>query len=170
MPAKKFLRLVNNRIREVLGIVVSAGAANAGDVAVLDDTGKFDISVMPTGIGPAVTSFVTSENLSAGNVVNIYDNAGTPTARKANATSEGKEAIGFVLAATTSPNPASVYFTGTLSGLSSLTVGARYFISTTGGAVTATPPTASGNVSQCIGTAISTTEIAFNIEDPITKK
>jgi hypothetical protein len=168
MAAKKFLRLIGGRIKEVVGVVVSAGAGNDGDIAVLDSSGKFDLSVMPTGVGPQVKSVVTSENLSAGNLVNIYDNSGTATARKADGTSEGKETVGFVLAGTTSPAAASVYLTGTITGLSSLTPGARYYMDDTAGAVTDTPLTASGNVSQYIGTAISATEIAFDPDEPIT--
>lgn len=168
MAAKKFLRLIGGRIKEVVGIVVSAGAGNDGDIAVLDSSGKFDLSVMPSGVGPQVKSLATSENLSAGNIVNIYDDSGTPTARKADGTAEGKEAVGFVLAGSTTPGPATVYLTGTITGLSTLTPGARYYLDTTAGAVTDTPLTGSGNVSQYIGTAISTTEIAFDPDEPIT--
>ncbi len=168
MAAKKFLRLVSGRIKEIVGIVVSAGAANDGDIAVLDGTGRFDTSVMPSGVGPQTKSLVTSENLSAGNLVNVYDNGGTPTARKADGTAEGKECYGFVLAGTTSPAAATVYLSGTITGLTSLTPGARYYLDATAGAATATPLSTSGNVSQFIGVAISATEISFDADEPIT--
>ena len=53
---KKFLRNVAGTITEVFGIVASAGAANDGDVAVLDSTGRFDISTMPAGIATALST------------------------------------------------------------------------------------------------------------------
>lgn len=168
MAAKKFLRNVSGRIKEIVATVVSAGAGNDGDIVALDSSGKLDVSVMPSGVGPQVKVLTTSENLSAGNIVNIWDDSGTATARKADATAEGKEAHGFVLASSTSGNNATVYLSGTITGLTSLTPGARYYLDDTAGGVTSTPLTATGNVSQYVGSAISATEISFDVDEPIT--
>lgn len=149
-------------------VTTSAGAGDTNKVVALDSNGLISSTMMPVGIGADTASVVTSESLSAGNIVNIYDNAGTPTARKADATAEGKEAHGFVLGATTSPASATVYFEGKVTGLTSLTPGARYYLTTTPGTVATTAPSTAGNVAQCVGVAISTTVLSFEPQDPIT--
>jgi hypothetical protein len=65
----------------------------------------------------------------------------------------------------TSGQNATVYFEGNISGLSSLTPGARYYLSATPGGVTATAPSTATQLKQFIGKAISTTEISFEPED-----
>jgi hypothetical protein len=147
----------------------SAGVGDAGKIPQLDANGLLSNSMMPVGVGPDTASIVTSENLAVGNLVNVYDNAGTPTARKADATAEGKECHGFVLAATTSPAAALVYFEGKITGLTGLTAGVRQYVSaSTPGGVTATAPSSAGNVAQCVGLAISTTVLSFEPQEPIT--
>jgi 3-oxoacyl-[acyl-carrier protein] reductase len=49
--------------------------------------------------------------------------------RKADATAVGKEANGYVLASVTSGDAATVYFDDEITGLTSLTPGARYYLS-----------------------------------------
>lgn len=167
MAAQKFLTLVGGVKKLVSAITTSAGAGDDGKIPALDATGRLSTTFMPMGIGADTKSLASSENLASGNLVNVYDNAGTPTVRKADATAAGKEAVGFVLAATTSPANALVYFEGSITGLSGLTPGARYYLDTTAGAVTATPPSASGNVLQYIGRAVSASEISLELDDAI---
>jgi len=163
--AHKPLQLVNGKITQVEATVVSAGAADAGEVVALDSNGLLDVSVLPVGVGPNVKLVLASENIGAGKYVNIYDNAGTPNVRLAD-NSNSREAHGFLLDAVTSGNNATVYFEGTNNDLSGLTPGARQFLGTAGG-VTATPPTFAGGaqISQLVGTAISATEIDTDIDD-----
>jgi hypothetical protein len=161
MPANKYLALISGRRQEVRANDASAGAADAGKLVALDASGRLDASVMPTGVGPATVTITASEALSAGDVINVHDSTG-PKVRKADATSVGKEAHGFVLAAVANAASATVYLSGTLSGLTGLTVGANYFLATTAGGVTATPPSAAGNVNQYIGRAVSTSAIDFD--------
>ena len=71
---------------EVEATVTSTGVAEAGDVVALDANGKLDMSVLPTGIGADVAIILASENLGAGDFVNIYNNAGTANVRLADAT------------------------------------------------------------------------------------
>jgi hypothetical protein len=171
MAAKSFLRVVAGRITQIMGVQSSAGAANAGDIPALDDTGRLDNSMMPVGIGADTKVLPASEALSAGNVVNVWYDAGTAKARKADATAEGKEATGFVLSGVSSGADATVYFEGSITGLSGLTPGARYYLSAaTPGALVdaASLPAASGNVIQYVGTATSATELSFEPSDPIT--
>jgi hypothetical protein len=119
--------------------------------------------MMPVGVAPEVDVIPASENLAAGDIVNIWTNSGVANARKADATTTGKEAIGFVLAAVTAPANATVYRTSqSNTQLSGLTPGAKYFLSTTAGGITTTAPSGSGNVVQGVGTAINETTLSFN--------
>ncbi len=167
MPAKKFLRLVNGILTEVFGVQSSAGAANAGDLVSLDEAGRIDNSMMPVGIGADTATITASETLAAGDWVNVWNDAGMARVRKADATTAGKEAHGFVLAAVTSGNPATVYFEGTNTQVTGQTPGPVY-LQTTAGAGGATIPNASGNVVQSIGVAVSTTAVNFERGAPVT--
>ena len=130
-----------------------------GTVAMLDDI---------TGGGGASTLDVpASEALLAGELVNIHSST-VANARKANATDGEKPADGFVLANVSSAATANVRRSGELvTGLTGLTPGARYYLSTTAGAITTTPPSTSGNVVQYVGVATSTTSLFFAPEPPI---
>lgn len=163
--AQKPIQLVSGKLTEVEATVVSAGAGDAGELVALDASGKLDLSVLPTGIGPDIASIVSSENLSAGDYVNIYDNAGTPTVRLAD-NSNNRPAMGFVLTSVTSPAAAAVYFEGGNTGLSGLTVGARYYLGTAGNA-TATPPVSPAIFSQFLGIAVNATTINTDIDDEV---
>jgi hypothetical protein len=163
----KFLTIVNGGIQQEVAINSSAGAGDANKIPKLDAGGRIDTTMMPVGIGADTKSIATSEDLAAGDFVNIWNSTGVK-ARKADATTAGKEAQGFVLAATTSGQNATVYFEGINTALSGLTVGAKQFLSTTAGGRTETAPSASGNVVQSIGVAVSATEIAFEAQSPIT--
>ena len=159
MAAKKFLRLVGGIITEVFGVQTSAGAANAGDVVALDASGRIDASMMPVGIGADTASITASEALAAGDWVNVWDSGGAKV-RKADATVAGKDAYGFVLAAVTSGNPATVYFEGTNTQVSGQTPGA-VFLQTTAGLGGAAVPSGAGNVVQQLGVAVSATAVNF---------
>ncbi len=159
--AEKYLRVNSNgNLEEVEATVQSTGPSDAGKIVALGADGKLDDTVMPEGIGAEVIVVQAGEDLSANDVVNVYDNAGTITARKANATDNTKPAHGYVKNAATAGSNVSVYTDGFLEG-SGFIPGSKYFLSTTGGQVTATPPSASGNVIQYIGVAVSTDKIKF---------
>ena len=119
---------------------------------------------MPTGIGPDTVTIEASENLAAGDFINIHDSSG-PRVRKADA-SNTRPANGFVLAAVTSGQSATVYLSGRNTELTSLTPGTRYYLSaTTAGAVTATAPSASGELVQYLGAVDSATSLVFEDND-----
>ena len=166
MAAKKFLRLVNGVLTEIFGVQTSAGAGNAGDLVSLDNSGRIDNSMMPVGIGADTAAITASETLAAGDWVNVWNSSGAKV-RKADATTAGKEAHGFVLAAVTSGNPAAVYFEGTNTQVTGQTPGAVY-LQTTAGTGGATIPGASGNVVQQIGVAVSATAVNFERSAPVT--
>lgn len=167
---KKFLRLVSNRVKEVFVTVVSAGAANDGDLVGLGTNGRLDISVMPTGVAPEVKVCNASENLSAGDFVNFHINVGVLNVRRADATSNAKRTMGFVQAAVTSGASATVYGISNLNSfLTGLTIGADYALSnaTPGGLILlSTAVFTAGQIVQPLGFATSATELWFtNVED-----
>jgi hypothetical protein len=104
-----------------------------------------------------------SENLTAGQLVNLWDSSGA-RARRANAATS-RDAYGYVLEDCLSGDPARVYSSGENPFLTGLTVGPVY-LSTTAGAVTNTAP-GLGNLVQPVGFALSATKIVFNRETPI---
>ena len=169
--ANKYVELTAGGIlSEKEATVISVGAGDAGKLVAVDGSGRIDNSVLPVGIGADTKSIVCSENLAAGDLCNVYNNIGTATVRKADASgsSAGKIANGFVLAAYNSAETALVYFEGSITGLSGLTPGTPMYLSgSTAGLATATAPTASGHSVQYIGTAISATEISFEPGQPV---
>lgn len=165
MAAKKFLRLVNGVLTEIFGVQTSAGAANAGDLVALDDTGRISNDMMPVGIGADTATITASETLAAGDWVSVWNDSGAKV-RKADATTAGKEVHGFVLSAVTSGNPATVYFEGTNTQVTGQTPGSVY-LQTTAGTGGATIPSASGNVVQQIGVAVSATAVNFERGTPV---
>ena len=71
----------------------------------------------------------------------------------------GKKLDGFVIAAVASGASATVYRNGLNTGLSGLTPGADYYLGTTAGTFTATPPSAAGQTLQYAGKAITATSL-----------
>lgn len=129
-----------------------------GTVAMLSDVG---------GGGSSTLDVPASEALLAGDLVSIHSST-VANARKASATDGTKPANGFVLANVASAATANVHRSGEIiTGLSGLTPDARYYLSTTAGAITTTPPSTSGNVVQPVGRATSATALLFVPEPPI---
>lgn len=165
--AEKYLRQNSGVLTEVEGTVTSAGASDAGKIPALDAAGKLDDTLMPVGIGTETDEITATEALSAGNFVNIYDSTGAKC-RKADATTAGKEANGFVLDAVAQDALATVYrISQTNNQLTGLTPGKKQYLATTAGGRTETPPSSSGNVVQLLGIAKSATEMIFAPNDPI---
>jgi hypothetical protein len=165
--ADKYLRNNAGVLTETEATVTSAGAANAGDIPALDAAGRLDTSMMPVGIGADTASIVASENLAAGDFVNIYNDTGTAKVRKADASTSGKYAHGFVLAAVTSGDPAMVYCEGPNTAVTGATPGEVFLSAATAGGFTSTAPTGTGQVVQKIGVATSATSINFEWLQPI---
>lgn len=168
MAGNKYISNAAGVLTEVAATQTSAGAGDAGKIPALDANGLLAVTMMPSGVAADVASLVTSENLAAGDLVNIFNNGGTPTARKADASVAGKEAHGFVLAGTTSPAAATVYLSGPNTGCSGLTAGNLYLSDATPGKPTATAPSTSGHVVQRVGVAYSATAMQFAPELPVT--
>ena len=139
--------------------VTSAGAGDAAKIAQLDGSGRLDTSVMPVGIGADTATIAASETLASGDFVNIHNSSGAK-ARKADATTAGKEAHGFVLVGVASAASATVYFEGTNTAVTGQTPG-PVFLQTTAGTAGATVPSTAGNIVQKLGIATSATTINF---------
>lgn len=164
MAAPKYLKNVS-------GVLTEQAASETGGTEVIvatNSSGQIDISVMPTGIGPDIAVIVASEALSSGNLVNIYSNAGTANCRKADGSTTGKVAHGFVLASVTSGGNASVYLSGLNTAVTGLTPGPQFLSDATPGASVAAAPTTSGHTVQKVGIAVSATALQFDPGEPIT--
>lgn len=164
--AEKFIQLVDGEMAENEGLQSSAGSADAGKIPALDGTGRFHVSMMPVGIGVESKSIVTSEDLSASDLVNLWNDAGTQKARKADA-SNGRRAHAYVLEAVTSGQTATVRFEQSITGLTGRTPGKMQFLGLAG-AMTETPPSTAGHISQQVGVAVTSDEMSFEPQQPIT--
>jgi hypothetical protein len=151
----------------VNSVATSAGAGDSGKLAALDGSGRLDSSFLPVGVGADTATVQASENLAAGDYVNLH-NSGGARVRKADA-SNGRRADGFVLASVTSASNATVYFEGQNTGVTGKTPGAvQYLSATTAGATTETAPTTAGQIMQVLGVAVTATVISTECEQPIT--
>lgn len=158
MAAQKFINIVSGKLKQISAILTSSGAGDADKIPALDSTGKLDISFMPSGVGNTMT-ITTSEALAAGDFVNLHNSTGVK-ARKADASSSAKQAMGFVISSVSSGASATVYPLGSINtGVSGLTAGTEYWLSTTPGGVVvvASIPTTAGQLVQFLGVAISST-------------
>jgi len=169
MAGDKYLYNNAGVITEKATIQSSAGVGDAGKIGALDATGRFDISMMPVGLGPEADSITAGENLAAGDFVNIYSDSGAAKCRKADGSTSGKEAKGFVLAVATTGNPATVYRISQLNNQKTgMTPGAKQYLSASvPGGTQESVPTGTGQTLQLLGIAKSATEVVFAPADPI---
>lgn len=152
--------------------VLSAGAADGNKIVQLNSNGKIDTTILPTTVGVETVAVTASEALSAGDFVNVYNNAGNPAVRKADATAFGKQANGFVLAGVASGAQATVYLEGTNNACTGRTPGAPQFLSAvTPGkpneGTTEALPTTAASIVQNIGVAVNATTVTFSYEPPV---
>ena len=168
MSALRFLtRIVDGTVRLVSAITTSAGGADANKIIATDSSGKLDASLLPAGVEVQVEAMTSSEDIDAGDFVNIYDNTGTRTARLAVANDPEKLAHGFVLASTLSGATVSVYTKGINTSATSNENTKYYLSSTTAGLATSTAPTdTNGHFQQVLGFGTGT-GVLFEFDDPI---
>lgn len=148
-------------------ILNASVTSSANKIVKMDGTGRIDIGVLPVGVGADTATITTSEALAAGDFVNVHNSSG-PKVRKADATTAGKQAHGFVLASFGSGASAVVYFEGSNTSVTGKTPGATQFLGITAGAAVEVAPSAAGNVVQEIGVAVSATVINFSGQRPVT--
>lgn len=160
----KYISQTGGQLTEVAA-ATAGGAPDAGKIPELDGSGRLAAGMMPTGIGADTAVLVSSEALAAGDLVNIWNDAGTAKARKADAATN-KPAHGFVLAAVTSGANATVYFEGQNAQQTGMTAGPVY-LSATAGRATSAVPTTTGHLVQQVGVAISATSLNFEAAQAI---
>ena len=170
MAGQVFLGLVSGFKKWITAIQTSAGASDAGKVIALNADGQIDITMFPSGLANTIIA-PASEDLAAGDAVNLWDDSGTIKLRKADASTIAKRAHGMTLAAFLSGASVTAYKDGAITGLSGLTPGAGYYLSTTPGGLALVAAvagyTTSGNIIQYLGVAESATKLQLAIEsDP----
>lgn len=104
----------------------------------------------------------TSEQLTAGQLVTVWDNLGVAKVKKASTTLGN--AVGYVSENVATSAVATVNILGVIEGLSGLTIGTPVYLSDVAGGVTQTQPV---NKRQVVGVAISATQVAFNPSEAI---
>jgi len=166
MSTNKFLTYINGIKSLTTGISTSAGAGDADKLVATTSSGKLDSTLLPAGIGVSTVNALASEAISAGDFVNLFNDEGVLTVRKAD-NSNGRDAKGFVLAAISSAATGTVYLNGQNTSVTSLTPGTGYFLGVSGGSVT-TAPTTSGTIIQLLGYTLSATNLMFEFDEPTT--
>jgi hypothetical protein len=165
----KYLQIDDDGIlTEVQPTAIGGSASYAEQMVQLDASGNLDESMMPTGISAHTVTVTATEGLSAGDIINLYDNSGTASARKADGGTNQYPAHGYVKSTVTSGASATVYFNGSNAGsFDASAVGSSVFLSDTPGGETITPLTTSGYLHQKIGIVESITSYAFRPESAI---
>lgn len=156
MSSNKFLTLpTTGKTTLVTAISTSTGAGDANKIFMTDANGKIHSSFMPVGVEIQVETAIASEGLVAGNFVNIYNNGGTPSVRKAIANDVNKYAKGFVLANFLIGDTVTIYTKGINTAITP-DLDVVYFLSaTTAGLGTTTAPAqTAGNFLQILGAGV----------------
>jgi hypothetical protein len=166
--ADKYLKLntTTGNAAEQEALASSAGAGSAGKIPALDPAGRLASNMMPIGIVAETVSFVASENLTAGNFVNLYLDT-VLKGRKAD-NSNARRAHCFVSDAVTAAATGTGFTEGVNDDLTGMTVGAENVMLGTAGGVTETVPAAGASVIvQHLGIAKSATELIVDLKQPI---
>lgn len=165
--ADKYIALLGGIEQEVEGTVTGGTPVQAGKIVATDGSGRLDPSIMPVGVTADTYAGTAAEALSSGAFV--YVKADGQVAN-ASATSGGNAAIGFVLANAASGAQALVYFEGRNTALTSLTVGARYYLSdSVPGGATTTAVSGAGKLHQYLGRAVTATTLSFEADDYVVR-
>ena len=166
MSADKYLSL-DDALKEEIEIkapFISPGPQSDPFLAAVDpSTGQFDPTYIP---GSEVCAVEASENLTANDLVNFFDDAGTIKVRKADGSAYSTRAMGFVKAAFTTGQTAIVFGEGIVSGQTGLDPAVAVFLSTTPGLSAQTPPSGAGQIWQVVGSAFSDTQYKFEAAVP----
>lgn len=147
-------------------VTSSAGAGDAGKIPALNGSGTLDPSFFPTGTVDRITANVSEDidGTTTPQLVNVWNDSGTTKVRKADATDNSKPADGIVITAATTGNPITVIpFKGRITGFTGLTQDTIYYLSTTPGGITSTPPSSSGNVMQPVGFTEGTSVLVMDV-------
>ena len=161
MAAPRYVTIDGNKKK-----LATSSQTNTGVAVVVstDEDGFIDPSFLRDS---EVVIKTASESLSAGDAVNIFDDTGVAKVRRADASAFATRAMGFVLDNFDADDPATVISEGIIGGFAGLTIGDPVFLSLTSGEITQTPPTATNEIWQQLGSAYSATELRLEIGEAI---
>lgn len=150
-----------------LAITESSGVPSANQILATATDGKIDPSFLPPGLEIQVETAVATEDLLAGDFVNIYDNMGTNGVRKAIANDVDRLANGFILDNFLASETASIYTKGINTSVAA-TKGKKSFLSVdiAGNSTEIAPPAVSGHFQQVLGIGVPS-GLVFEFFDPI---
>jgi hypothetical protein len=115
-----------------------------------------------TPLGAPALMITAAEALPAGSLCNVFTSSGVAAIRLASAADASRAANAFVRAAVALGGETAPGYVGQAdAALSGLTPGTTYYLSTTPGAVSTSPPSATGNVVQEVGVALSAGVLLF---------
>lgn len=102
--------------------------------------------------------------IGAGQLVNLYNNAGVLNAQLASASSAATLAHGVANIAGAAGDIIEIqWMRGFITSIGGMSLGATYYLSPTAGAVQNLPPTAVGTIQQPIGLAIAASQLLMDI-------
>lgn len=166
MSGKKYVKLnATGDLEEESSVQSSAGVADAEKIVALDNQGMIDESMLRSS---EVVELEASETLTAGDIINIWDDGGTPKVRKATNTGIATKAMGFVRDGIASESTGKVYFEGKVTGLADLTPGKEYFLGVAGAIVdNSALPSTTSSIVQKLGKAYSANAFTFEVQQMI---
>lgn len=107
-----------------------------------------------------------NENINLGQAVSPILVAGTLQVRLANATDNTRWCSGFSITPGTiiAGSKIEIKTRGVISGVTGMTIGARYWLSTVSGFIQNIPPVAAGNIEQVVGWAAAGSRLISNLD------
>ena len=127
------------------------GTAAISGLATLVNFGAVDV----------VSAVTASETIAAGALVNIWNSSGAAKARNASGVDTTKPAHAFALNGATSGQAVYLTAAGVNQIVSGLTVGPLWLSTSTPGGVQSSPPSTSGQGSQPVGIALTSSSFIF---------
>ena len=141
-------------------IDASAGSADAGKIPALNAQGKLDESLLPVFDS---ASYEASENLSAGDLVNLFNDGGVTKMRRADRTNQ-RQADGYVRDNINSGDTGTMYRDGEVTGktFAAADIGKSLYLDVTGQpSVGANDADTAGQYRQKVGRVETTTSMQF---------
>lgn len=160
------------RVPALAGVPSATPADGGSGYLVFDSTNKalyvwdgaaWD-NLNTTTAAESLASIYTAEQALAA-VDAVYISSADNVSKASASAAATAKVIGFAKAAALITAPTQIVKAGILAGFSGLTAGARYFLSATAGAVTATRPSGAGNTIVQVGYAKNATTLEIAIEN-----
>ena len=151
------------------GVKLSGDASTPGNSKYYgtDGSGAKGYHTLPTASAAEVRTMTAGETTGASKLVYI---SASDTVMLADANTSAKAAIGFVITSITNAATGSVYLgPGIITGLTGGTAGAKGFLSTIPGDITAVPPSGASDIVQPVGYWLTTTVFFFQPGDYVVR-